>query len=162
MKVSPQCINMIKHHEGVRTRPYRCPAILWTTAVGHVIDPRHIGVKLEDRKNLPIPDGWDRTLSMDEVDDILAKDLARFEAGVLRLCPTGLNQPRFDALVSISFNFGLGNLQRSSIRMRHNRGDFEGAAEAFMMWTKAGGKELAGLVKRRKDEKMLYLSGGTN
>jgi lysozyme len=156
MKVSQECINMIKHHEGVRTRGYRCPAFLWTIGVGHVIDPSHIGVKLDERKNLPIPEGWDRVLTMDEVDDILAKDLASFERGVLRLCPTGLTQSRFDALVSFSFNVGLGNLQRSSIRMKHNREDFEGAAEAFMQWTKAGGKELPGLVKRRKDEKALY------
>ena len=157
MKVSKECINMIKHHEGVRFRPYRCPALLWTVGVGHVIDPSHIKVPLNDRKNLPIPDGWDRQLSPKEVDDILAADLASFERGVLRLCPTGLTQSRFDALVSFSFNVGLGNLQRSTIRMCHNRGDFEGAAEAFMAWTKAGGKELPGLVKRRKDERALYL-----
>ena len=156
MKVSKEAIDMIKHHEGVRTRPYRCPALLWTVGVGHVIDPAHIGVKLEDRKNLPIPDGWDRVLSMAEVDEILAADLATFERGVLRLCPSGLTQPRFDSLVSFSFNVGLGNLQRSSIRMKHNRGEFDEAAEAFMQWTKAGGKELPGLVKRRKDEKALY------
>jgi len=158
MKVDERVIHMIKHHEGVRTRPYRCPALLWTVGVGRVIDPRHIGVKLEERKNLPIPDGWDRVLSMDEVDKLLAEDLARFQAGVLRLCPDGLTSGRFGALVSFAFNAGLGNLQRSSIRMKHNRGDYEGAAEAFMMWTKAGGKELPGLVKRRKDERNLYLS----
>ena len=158
MKISKKTIEMLKHHEGVRLRPYRCPALLWTVGVGHVIDPAHIGVKFEDRKTLPIPPGWDRSLSMDEVESILAKDLERFERGVERLCPNGLTQPRFDALVSFAFNVGLGNLQRSSIRMRHNRGDYEGAAEAFMMWTKAGGKELPGLVKRRKDERALYLS----
>lgn len=156
MKVSKQCIEMIKHHEGVRTRPYRCPALLWTVGVGHVIDPNHIKVKFEDRKNIALPDEWNRVLSMAEVDRILAEDLANFERGVLRLCPTGLTQGRFDALVSFSFNVGLGNLQRSTIRMKHNRGDFEEAAEAFMQWTKAGGKELPGLVKRRKDEKALY------
>ena len=158
MKVDERVIEMVKHHEGVRLRPYRCPALLWTVGVGHVIDPRHIGVKLEERKNLPIPDGWDRTLSMDEVNQILAQDLARFEAGVLRLCPNGLTPGRFGALTSFAFNAGLGNLQRSSIRMKHNRGDYEEAAEAFMMWTKAAGKELPGLVKRRKDERNLYLS----
>lgn len=159
MKVSDKCLEMIKHHEGIRTRPYRCPALLWTVGVGHVIDPRHIGVKLDERKNLPIPDGWDRVLTMDEVNTILAQDLVSFERGVLRLCPSGLTQSRFDSLVSFSFNVGLGNLQRSSIRMKHNRGEFEEAAEAFMQWTKAGGKELPGLVKRRKDERNLYLSG---
>ncbi len=158
MKVSPSAIEMIKHHEGVRTKPYRCPALLWTVGVGHVIDPNHIRVKFDERKNLPIPDGWDRVLSMAEVNDILVQDLAGFERGVLRLCPQNLTQGRFDALVSFAFNVGLGNLQRSTIRMKHNRGDFKGAAEAFMAWTKAGGKELPGLVKRRKDESALYAS----
>lgn len=157
MKTSEKTIKMLKHHEGVRYRPYRCPARLWTVGVGHVIDPAHIGVKFEDRNMLPIPEGWDRKFGEAEVDAILAEDLARFERGVERLCPSGLTQPRFDALVSFAFNVGLGNLQRSSIRMRHNRGDYEGAAEAFMMWTKAAGKVLPGLVKRRKDEQALYL-----
>ena len=157
MKVSKELIELVKHHEGVRFRPYRCPALLWTVGVGHVIDPAHIGVKIDKRKSLPIPDGWDRQLTPAEVDAILAADLSTFERGVLRLCPTGLTQSRFDSLVSFSFNVGLGNLQRSTIRQKHNRGDFEGAAEAFMQWTKAGGKELPGLVKRRKDEMALYL-----
>lgn len=158
MKVSKEAIEGIKKDEGVRTKPYRCPALLWTVGVGHVIDPNHIRVKLDERKNIPLPPEWDRVLSMAEVDAILAADLATFERGVLRLCPGGLTQGRFDALVSFSFNVGLGNLQRSTIRMKHNRGDFEGAAEAFMAWTKAGGKELPGLVKRRKHERALYES----
>ena len=115
MKVSDAAIRMIKHHEGVRMRPYRCPALLWTVGVGHVIDPSHAAVKYEDRKNLPIPDGWDRSLTMGEVDAILAQDLARFERGVARYCPAAVNhQGQFDALVSFAFNVGLGNLQRSS------------------------------------------------
>jgi lysozyme len=162
MRVSSQTIEMIKHHEGVRLRPYRCPALLWTVGVGHVIDPAHTRVALNDRKTLPIPDGWDRTLSMAEVDQILGTDLATFERGVLRLCPKDLTQGRFDALVSFSFNVGLGNLQRSTIRMKHNRGEFAEAAESFMAWTKAGGRELAGLVKRRKDERALYLKSDSD
>ena len=71
MNVSKKCIEMIKHHEGVRTKPYQCPALLWTIGVGHVIDPNHGRLKLEDRRNLPIPDGWNRVVSMEEVDEIL-------------------------------------------------------------------------------------------
>jgi lysozyme len=160
MKVSPAALKMIKHHEGVRTKPYRCPALLWTVGVGHVIDPNHIKVPFEERRNLPIPDGWNRVLTMDEVDAILAQDLNRFERGVARLCPSALgSQGIFDSLVSFSFNVGLGNLQRSSIRMKTNRGEFEAAAEEFMKWTKAAGRVLPGLVKRRQDERALYLSG---
>ena len=158
MSLDKRVIDMIKHHEGVRTKPYQCPALIWTVGVGHVIDQSHIKVPLAERKALPIPDGWDRTLSMGEVDEMLAKDLQSFENGVRRLCPSGLTPGRLGALTSFAFNVGLGNLQRSTIRMKHNRGDFDGAAEAFMAWTKAGGKELKGLVNRRKDEKALYLS----
>ena len=159
MKVSAAAIKNIKCHEGVKTRPYQCPALIWSVGVGHVIDPSHAAVKYEDRKNLPIPAGWDRSLTMDEVDAILAQDLARFERGVARLCPAAVNsQGQFDALVSFAFNVGLGNLQRSSIRMRYNRGDIEGAADAFLMWTKAAGRVLPGLVKRRQDERAMFLA----
>ena len=160
MKVSDAAKAMIKHHEGVRMRPYRCPALLWTVGVGHVIDPTHTTVKFDERRNLPIPEGWDRSLTMGEVDAILSQDLARFERGVARLCPSAVNhQGRFDALVSFAFNVGLGNLQRSSLRMKHNRGEFEDAAAEFMKWSKAGGKVLKGLVNRRLDEQRLYLRG---
>ena len=158
MSLDKRVIDMISHHEGIRLRPYQCPALIWTVGVGHVIDQSHIRVPLAERKALPIPDGWDRTLSMGEVDEMLAKDLQSFENGVRRLCPNGLTPGRLGALTSFAFNVGLGNLQRSTIRMKHNRGDFDGAAEAFMAWTKAGGKELKGLVNRRKDERALYLS----
>jgi lysozyme len=160
MKVSARLTELVKHHEGVRLRPYRCPALLWTVGVGHVIDPAHTRVKHEDRKSLPIPPGWDRVLSMAEVDALLAQDLAKFERGVARLCPGSVNhQGQFDALVSFAFNVGLGNLQRSGLRMKTNRGELEDAAEEFMKWTKAGGRVLPGLVKRRKDERAMYLYG---
>lgn len=151
---------MIKHHEGVRRTPYRCPAMLWTVGVGHVINPAHIKVPFNERRGIPIPEGWNRTITIHEVDRLLADDLVRFELGVGRYCPPALNnQGIFDALVSFSFNVGLGNLQRSGLRMKTNRGEYLSAAEEFMKWTKAAGKVLNGLVKRRNDERMMYLSG---
>lgn len=159
MPISKQALDMIKHHEGVRLKPYRCPARLWTVGVGHVIVPEHAKTPFDERLNLKLPKEWNRQLTMEEVDAILQADLKRFEAGVRKLCPANLSQSRLDALVSFSFNVGLGNLQRSSIRMRHNRGDFAGAADEFMKWTKAAGKVLPGLVKRRTDERNLYLKG---
>jgi lysozyme len=133
---------------------------LWTVGVGHVIDPKHTAIPFNERKDLPVPAGWDRTLTMDEVDGILSQDLGRFERGVVRLCPAAVgNQGVFDALVSFAFNVGLGNLQRSSLRMKTNRGELEEAADEFLKWTKAGGRVLPGLVKRRNDERALFLSG---
>ena len=160
MKTSPEAIKMIKHHEGVRVKPYRCPAHLWTVGVGHVLYPEQAKLTVTERLQMPLKVEDFRIFSMEEVDAILAKDLARFERGVARLCPIALDhQGIFDSLVSFSFNVGLGNLQRSSLRMKTNRGEFEDAAEEFMKWTKAAGKVLPGLVKRRKDEQALYLSG---
>jgi lysozyme len=158
VKVSQKCIQQIKIDEGVKNKPYQCPALLWTVGVGHVIDPNHARVPFADRKTLPIPAGWDRVLSAQEIDDILRKDLARFEAGVLRLIKVKLTQGQFDALVSFAFNVGLGNLQNSTLRMKLNRGDYEGAAEQFLVWTKAGGRVLPGLVKRRTHEKEMFES----
>lgn len=156
--ISKKALAVIKHHEGVRFKPYRCPARLWTVGVGHVIDPNHAKVPFEERNNLAIPEGWNRTFMMEEVDAILAKDLERFERGVLKYCLTAANRQNWlDALVSFSFNVGLGTLQRSTLRQKHNRGDYEGAADEFLKYCKAGGKVLRGLENRRKDERSLYL-----
>lgn len=158
MKVSAKAIQMIKHHEGVRQRPYRCPAKLWTIGVGHVLYPRQGALKLEERDSVPLRDEDNRTFSMEEVDDILRRDLERFERGVERYCPVKLTQGQFDALVSFSFNLGLGGLQRSTLRQKVLRGEFESAAEEFLKYTIAGGKVLKGLVNRRNDERALFLS----
>lgn len=156
--ISKKAMEMIKHHEGVRMKPYRCPANLWTIGVGHVLYPDQGKLKMEDRLQYPLRSEDNRTFSKEEVDEILANDLRRFVAGVSRYCPTGLNQGRLDALVSFAFNVGLGTLQRSTLRQKHNRGDYEGAAEEFLKFTKAGGKVLKGLVSRRNDERALYMS----
>ena len=152
-----ELLKMLRHHEGVKHEPYRCPARLWTVGVGHVIDPHHISVPFDRRLELPIPAGWNRRLTDEEVNSILQQDLDRFLAGVVRLCPVGLTRPRHLALTSFAFNVGLGNLQASTLRAKHNRGDFEGAADEFAKWNLAAGKVMPGLVARRKDEKAMYL-----
>lgn len=164
--LDPKVIKMIKHHEGVRLKPYLCPAHIWTVGVGRVLYQDQIKLPMvrqngytgQIRKDYPLKIEDFRIWTQEEVDRLLEEDLERFTRGVIRLCGDRLSAGQLGALTSFAFNAGLGALQRSSIRQRHNRGDYEGAAEAFMMWTKAGGKELPGLVKRRKDERALYLS----
>ncbi len=156
--ISAKALEMIKHHESVRIKPYRCPAFLWTIGVGHVIDGNHTKLSVDARKSLPCPTEWNRTFTMSEVDAILSKDLERFERGVLQYCPSaGARQGWLDALVSFSFNVGLGALQRSTLRQKHNRGDYKGAADEFLKYTKANGIVLKGLVNRRNDERVIYL-----
>ena len=158
MRISDKCLKMIKHHEGIRQKPYRCPAKLWTVGCGHVLYPRQGALKIDERDSTPLEYKDDRTFSMEEVDDILRDDLNRFERGVERFCPVKLTQGQFDALVSFSFNVGLGTLQRSTLRQKVIRGEMEEAAEEFLKYTLAGGKVLKGLVTRRNDERALFLS----
>ena len=158
MNVSLKAIQMIKHHEGVRQKPYQCPARLWTIGVGHVMYPEQGKLKIEDRNAFQTRPEDMRIYSMEEVDGILRRDLDRFERGVEKFCPVALTQGEFDALVSFSFNVGLGTLQRSTLRQKLLRGDKEGAAEELLKYCMAGGKVLKGLLNRRNDERALFLS----
>ena len=149
---------MIRHHEGVRQRSYRCPALLWTIGVGHVLYPEQGKLPLDQRMGVLLKPEDDRLFSMEEVNGILAADLHRFELGVERFCPVILTQGQFDALVSFSFNVGLGTLQRSTLRQKVLKNNMEGAAEELLKYCMAGGKPLKGLQNRRKDERALFLS----
>jgi len=158
MNVSPKAIGMIKHHEGVRQKPYRCPARLWTIGVGHVLYPEQGKLKIDDRDGFPLRPEDDRKFTMDEVDAILAADLQRFERGVEKFVSVALTQGEFDALVSFSFNVGLGTLQRSTLRAKLNRNDKDGAADELLKYCLAGGKILKGLQNRRIDERAMFFS----
>ena len=166
MKLSKAGADLMHRYEGYRTKPYLCPAEIWTIGYGHVLYQDQIRLPVKRvgdytgmvRREYPLRPEDNRVWSKDEIEELFSQDVASFERGALRLSPNLVGrQGAFDAVVSFSFNAGLGNYQRSTIRMKNNRGDFEGAADAFMAWTKGGGKELPGLVKRRKDERALFL-----
>ena len=158
MNISPKAIEMVKHHEGVRFKPYQCPAKLWTIGVGHVLYPNQGKMPIDQRGAYALHPEDNRAFSKDEVDGILRSDLQRFERGVHTFCPCDLTQGMFDALVSFSFNVGLGTLQRSTLRQKVLRGDKEGAAEELLKYCMGGGKVLKGLQNRRIDERRLFLN----
>ena len=147
MRVSDEGIKLIKHFEGIHKKPYICPAGYWTVGVGHLIS-----------RDAELPIEWDRVLSPGEIDDLLRKDLRRFELGVLRLLGTVQpNQSEFDALVSFSFNLGLGCFQRSTVRSAFIRGDKKRSGEVLLKYRLAGGRILSGLVRRRQAEHALLM-----
>lgn len=118
---------------------YLCPAGVPTIGWGCTE-----GVKLGMR--------WTR----EEADAALVKELAQFEAAVTRLVTVEVNQNEYDALVSFAYNCGSGALARSSILSKLNAGDRAGAANAFHLWNKGGGKVLRGLVRRRAAESAMF------
>lgn len=139
MRTSENGLKLIKHFEGVHTKPYRCPAGLWTVGVGHLIG-----------NGISLPDSWNRTFTIGEVDALLANDIKKFELGVERYINVELTQNQFDALVSFAFNLGNGTLQRSTLRSKLNRGNKEAALNTWLKYNKAGGKVLRGLDLDRK------------
>jgi len=143
MRISDNGIKLIKRFEGVRNRPYRDCIGLWTVGVGHLIG-----------NGKQLPDNYNKTFTDKEVDDLLRQDLARFERGVALLFPVSyrFTQSLFDALVSFSFNVGLGCLQRSTVRSALLRGDKTMAGQSLLKYCRAGGKVIKGLQLRRQAE----------
>ena len=165
MITSNKGVELMHKFEGFRDKPYQCSASMWTIGWGHVLYQSQIKYPIirKDgytgmlRPDFPLQPEDNRVWSKDELVRIFRTDIFSFERGVLRLAPNlAGRQGAFDACVAFSFNVGLGNFQRSTIRMKIGREDWDGAAEAFMSWTKAGGKELRGLVLRRTAERQLF------
>lgn len=144
MKVSAAGINLIKEFEGVRLKSYKCPAGVWTIGVGHTSAAGPPVVK----------PGMEITNA--QATKILAQDLVQFEDGVEAAVKVPLTQNQFDALVSFTFNVGLGAFQKSTLLKKLNAGQYDAVPAELMKWTKAGGKELPGLVRRRRAEAALW------
>jgi lysozyme len=165
VKLSKAAAAMMHKYEGYKNRPYLCPAHMWTIGYGHVLYQDQIRLPMVAhegkiaRKDYPLKPEHNRVWAKQETDDLFDADIASFERGVLRLVPGVVgHQGRFDALVSFAYNVGLGNLQRSTVRIKANRGEWEGAADALLLWNKAGGKVFVGLDRRRKEERAFFLS----
>lgn len=144
MKTSKEGVELIKKFEGSRRTMYKDVVGLPTIGVGHLIT--------EKDKHL-----LTQMLSEEEIDDLLRKDLERFEYAVNSIS-IKLKQNEFDALVSLAFNIGTSAFVSSTLakklRTKHLR---EEVAAEFLCWNKAGGKEVAGLTRRRKAERELFL-----
>lgn len=140
-KVSGHGVKLIMKFEGLSATSYRCSAGYNTIGYGHVIQSHEV---------------FDEPISNEEADRLLRKDMLLAQNGVLRYIKVPLVFYQFDALVSFTFNLGAAALQRSTLRQKINRGEYESAAHEFERWVYAGGKKLNGLVRRRLAESLLY------
>ncbi len=130
---------IIKRYEGCELKAYLCPAGVPTVGYGHTGPDVKLGMVIDEA----------------QAEALLKQDLARFERAVARLCPVATDN-QFSALVSFAFNVGEEALRASTLRRKHNEGDYAGAQAEFARWNKAGGRVLQGLVKRRAAEAELY------
>lgn len=143
MKVDQSGLDFIARWEGVVLHVYKDVVGIPTIGVGHVLLPGE-----------SFPNG----ITYDEALSLLAKDVLKCENGITKYITQPLNQNQFNALASFTFNCGVGALQTSTVRRKLNNGDYQGAADALLMWCKAGGKVNTGLLNRRKDERRLFLT----
>lgn len=144
MNISAAGINLIKEFEGVRLKSYKCPAGVWTLGVGHTSAAGPPEVKPG------------MTITEAEALKILRNDLKKFEASIDSMVRVPLKQNQYDALCSFIFNVGAGAFQKSTLLKKLNAGDYAAVPQELMKWTKAGGKELPGLVRRRRAEAALW------
>lgn len=134
---------ILKECEGLYLNAYKCPSGVWTIGFGCTEGIRP-----------------GMTITEAEAEEMLSKELTKFEQGVDRMLGhIPLNDNQFSALVSLTYNCGLGAIEQGTTIRRHLEAkDYRRAAEGFLLWNKGGGRVLPGLVKRREMEKKLFLS----
>jgi len=141
-RISDSGLEMLKQFEGLRLKAYQDSAGVWTIGYGHT-KTAYPGM----------------VITRSEAERLLRQDLQRFEKGVRDRVSVPLTQNQFDALVSFSFNVGVGAFSKSTLLKRLNQKDYAGAKQEFRRWVYAGGRRLQGLVNRRNKEANLFLSG---
>lgn len=144
MNISQKGIDLIKSFEGYSEKAYPDPAtgskpytIGYGTTTG--VTP-------------------DMVVSQEQAEQLLRKDLNKFESGVSALLTSPTTQPQFDAMVSLAYNIGLGNFEKSTLLRKHNAKCYQCAASQFPVWNRAAGKVMNGLTRRRNAERDMYMS----
>ncbi len=131
---------LIKQFEGFREHAYQDVVGVWTIGYGFtrgVAPGQHMTPQQAEAR--------------------LITELLGYEQAVLSGCTLEPNQNQLDAMCSLAWNIGIAGFLRSTVLRAHNRGDFQSASRAFGLWNKAGGREWAGLTRRRAAEAALYL-----
>lgn len=149
MKTSQAGIKMIHSFEGCRLTAYKPVASepYWTIGWGHYGSDVKAG----------------QHITQAQADALFAKDIVKYELGVIKAIHKPMNQHQFDAMVSLCYNIGCGSptvskgFYNSQVAKKFNAGDVKGASLAFDLYNKgANGKVLLGLVKRRDAEQKMF------
>ena len=143
MEAGKNCIDLIKKFEGLRLESYKCPAGLWTIGYGNT--QWENGIKVKENQ----------VIDIQRAEKLLIYWVNKY-ADRINL---KVNQNQFDALVSFAYNVGIGNFDSSTLKKKviANPND-PSIRDEFMKWVNSRGKQLPGLVKRRKEESNLYFT----
>jgi GH24 family phage-related lysozyme (muramidase) len=139
-QINAKGLRLLKSFEGLELRAYQDAVGVWTIGYGTTS-----GV----RPGMVITEA--------QAEELLKRDLNRFERAVTDLVKVPLNDDQFSALVSFVYNVGEGALATSTLLRVLNQRNYQGAADQLLRWDKAGGRTLAGLTRRRRAERALFL-----
>ena len=146
MKIGNKGISLIKEFEGLRLRAYDDGVGVWTIGIGTIRYPNGKRVQKGD------------VITEAQAEEYLKHDLNNFEKTINDVVKVPLTQNQYDAIVSLTYNIGAAAFSRSTLLKRLNNKDYKGAADQFLVWNKAGGKVMRGLIRRREAERALFLS----
>ena len=141
--IPKQAIELIQKYEGLKLSSYLCPANVWT-----------IGYGTTRIKGKAVTSGM--TCTEQQAEEYLRDDLQVFAQAVKQLVKVPLNDNQFSALLSFTYNLGVGALEKSTLLKKLNEGSYGAAQAEFLKWIRAGGKILPGLVRRRGEEAELF------
>ena len=139
---------LITKHEGLKLKPYLCPAKIPTIGYGNTY--------YADGKRVTL---LDKDITKQQAFDMFKEIANRFAKRVDALVTSNINQNQFNSLVSFAYNVGTGNFSSSTLLKKVNRNpDDLTIKDEFLKWNKAGGKVLNGLTNRRNEEANIYFS----
>jgi len=139
MKLGEKGTEILKYFEGCKLTAYQDSVGVWTIGYGHTKG---------------VYNGM--TITQDEAEQMLLTELEEYEGYIESMVTVPLTQNQFDALVVWIYNLGPTNFRNSTLLKELNAGNYNAAGQEITRWNKAGGKVLAGLVKRREAEAELF------
>ena len=145
--INARALGLIKEFEGFRADAYLDSVGVWTIGYGTTA-AAGLGI-------VPVPG---MKISERQATDLLLRGVEKFAVEIRKGMKREPTSNQFGAMVSLAYNVGPGAFARSSVLRKFNEGDIVGAASAFGLWNKAGGKVLAGLTRRRAAEAALFLA----
>lgn len=146
-KINDIGLNLIKSFEGLHLKPYLDPIGIPTIGYGTIQYENGSKVSMKDA-----------SITEERALELLKFEVDKKALAVEKMLKISVNDNQFAALVSFSYNVGVGALQGSTLLKLLNAGtDQVAIADQFLRWNKAGGKELSGLTRRRQAERALFL-----
>ena len=144
--INDAALQLIKKWEGFRPAAYQDPVGIWTIGYGTTANA---GVGITPKAGMVISEG--------AATSYLDAAVTKFAHNVTAALTKPANENEFGAMVSLAYNIGPTAFKRSTVARKFNEGDKKGAADAFLLWNKAGGRVLKGLANRRVEERALFL-----